>query len=149
MDSLSPIQAELSAIHNNNYIGWYSKSGKAVKDDKKHNLSQTRKQLHLNTISKIANRARAFMGNFLCGVERVKLLWRSICIASLAIWIGISEKVDVSPPGIISADAHVSGIKCFQLTCAINQYSKCDCVANPRWVCLFFNNCFWNQPSLH
>jgi len=33
---------------------------------------------------KNVNRARAFMGNFLCGVERVKLLWRSICIASIS-----------------------------------------------------------------
>jgi len=35
-------------------------------------FSQTRIQLHLNTISKNANGAGAFMGNFLCGAERVK-----------------------------------------------------------------------------
>jgi len=35
-------------------------------------FSQTRIQLHLNTISKNANGAQVFTGNFLCGAERVK-----------------------------------------------------------------------------
>jgi len=38
----------------------------------KSTFSQIGIQLHLNTISKNANGASAFMGNFLCGEERVK-----------------------------------------------------------------------------
>jgi len=47
--------------------------------------STARIQRHLNTISNNANGASAFVGNFLCGVERVEsVLWRSIFIASFA-----------------------------------------------------------------
>jgi len=38
VDSSSPGQIQLSAVHNNNDIGLYPKSAKAVKDDKKYNL---------------------------------------------------------------------------------------------------------------
>jgi len=67
------IQTQLSAVDNNNDIGRYPSSAKAVKDDKKY-LFAYRIQLHLNTISKNANGASAFVGNFLCSVERVKRL---------------------------------------------------------------------------
>jgi len=60
-------------------------------------FSQTRIQLHVNMILKNANGACAFMGNFLCGVERVKSVLRSICIASFATWKRISEMLTFPP----------------------------------------------------
>jgi len=36
VDSSSPVQTQLSAVHNNNDIyGWYPNSAKAVKEDRK------------------------------------------------------------------------------------------------------------------
>jgi len=46
---------------------------------------------------KNANRARAFMGNFHCVVQRVSVLWRSICIALFTTWKRIS-KMSTLPP---------------------------------------------------
>jgi len=64
VDSSSPIQAQLSAVHNNNDIGWYPHSAKAIKDEKSATFSQTRIQLHLNTISKKRERRAWFQREF-------------------------------------------------------------------------------------
>jgi len=45
-----------------------------------------------------ANGARAFMGNILCGVKRVKRFVKYICIASFATWKRISEISALPPP---------------------------------------------------
>ena len=75
VDSSSPIQTQLSAVDNNNDIGWYPNSAKAVKDAKKYLFANS---------------------NLLC-VERLSVLWRSICVASFATWKRISE-MSMLPP---------------------------------------------------
>jgi len=54
VDSSSPIQTQLSAVDNNNDIGWYPNSAKAVKDAKKYLFANSNSlQLHLDTVSKM------------------------------------------------------------------------------------------------
>jgi len=72
VDSTSPIQTQLSAVHDNIHIGWYPNSGKAVKDDKKYNRFANSNTTPPKYDFKNANGARAFVGNFLCRVERVR-----------------------------------------------------------------------------
>jgi len=72
----------------------------------KSSFSQIRIQLHRNTISKNANGTRAFIGNFLCGVERVKRFVKvHLCCIVRNLKID-KRNVDVAPPGKISADEH-------------------------------------------
>ena len=51
-------------------IPQFSKSCKGLQKSK--TFSQTRKQLHLNTISNKRERSACFHGEFLCGLESVK-----------------------------------------------------------------------------
>ena len=45
LDSSSPIQTQMSAVHNNNDVGLYANSAKSVKDESTP-FSQTRTHLH-------------------------------------------------------------------------------------------------------
>jgi len=77
-----------------------AKSRKAVKDEKKYNLLQTRIQLRLNTISKKCEQSACFHGEF--------SLWCRKSKAFVKVHLHCIDKrnVDVAPPGKISADAH-------------------------------------------
>ena len=65
-------------------------------------------QLHLNTISKNANGAGAFLGNFLCGGETGKRFVKIHLCCIVRNLKNDKRNVDVAPPapGNISADAH-------------------------------------------
>ena len=66
VDRLSPIQTQLFAVHNNNDIGLYPNSTKAVKDDRKYTLMTNccSLRLHLNTISKRMRMERVLSWEF-------------------------------------------------------------------------------------
>jgi len=82
----------------------FSKS--CIGSQKSTTFWQTRIRLHLNAISKNANGARAFMGNFLCGLERVKRFVKVHLHYMLRNLKKDKRNVDVAPPGKVSADAH-------------------------------------------
>ena len=113
-DSSSPIQDQLTAVHNGNDNGLYPNPAKAMKEDRKYTLL-------VNScvpspeydFKKNANRMRAFMGNFFCGVDCRKCLCgvekRFInvhlhCIVSNL--KRISKMSTLPLPEKLSADAH-------------------------------------------
>ena len=107
VDISSPIQTQLCVVHNNDDTGWCPKSGKVVKDDKKvrpirkHEYNSTWIQFQTN-----ANGALAFIGNCLCGLDRVM---RFVKDHLHCIFLSLNKhtrNVYVTSPGKISADAH-------------------------------------------
>jgi len=61
-------------------------------------FSQTRIQIHLNTIFKKANGARVFMGNFLCGAKRVKRFVKVHLHSIVRNLKKDKRNIDVAPP---------------------------------------------------
>jgi len=71
VDVLSPIQTQFSAAHNDNNIGLYANSAKAVRVDRKYIvLANSYTPPPEYDFKKGVNDACAFMGDLLCGAER-------------------------------------------------------------------------------
>jgi len=63
----------LSAVRNDNDIGLYVNSAKAVTDDRKSTFSQARMYFHLDMIFKRMRMERVLSWGIFCGIERAKL----------------------------------------------------------------------------
>jgi len=120
VDKWCLIQTHLSAVGNNNDIGLYANSAKALSDDRKCTLSANSYKTSIYIrFQRECQLNACFHGNFLCGLERAK---RFVNIHLNRQQIEKDKQKNCRrclPSGKISADAHTSPF------------------------------CFWRYPNLH